>query len=58
MESETKGIELDLPPEYCRYRDEGCEMASSCLNCPPPGCVYELPGGRNGPGQEGSRYIL
>ncbi len=46
MESETNGIELDLPPEYCRYRDEGCEMASSCLNCPLPGCVYELPGGR------------
>jgi hypothetical protein len=22
-------IELDLPPEYCRYRDEGCELAGS-----------------------------
>ncbi len=46
MESETSEIELDLPPEYCRYRDEGCELANSCLSCPFPGCVYELPGGR------------
>ena len=39
-------IELDLPPEYCRYRDEGCEFATSCLNCPFPKCIYEQPGGR------------
>ena len=38
--------ELDLPPEYCQYRDEGCEFAASCLNCPLPRCIYELPGGR------------
>ena len=38
--------ELDLPPEYCQYRDEGCEFAASCLNCPLPKCIYELPGGR------------
>ena len=39
-------VELDLPPEYCQYRDEGCDLADSCLNCPLPGCVYDEPGGR------------
>ncbi len=38
--------EPDLPPEYCRYRDEGCEFADSCLNCPFPQCLYEEPRGR------------
>jgi len=38
--------EPDLPPEYCQYRDGGCEFADSCLNCPLPKCIYELPGGR------------
>ncbi|MDO8568466.1 MAG: hypothetical protein Q7R57_07105 [Dehalococcoidales bacterium] len=36
----------DLPPEFCHYRDEGCEMADSCLSCPFPQCVYEQPRGR------------
>ena len=36
----------DLPPEYCRYEDEGCEFASSCLNCPLPVCIYDEPGGK------------
>ena len=39
-------VELDLPPEYCHYRDEGCEFADSCLNCPFPKCIYEQPRGR------------
>jgi len=39
--------ELDLPPEYCRYQDEGCDLADSCLNCPFPKCVYDQPGGRH-----------
>ena len=39
-------IELDLPPEYCRYRDEGCDLADSCLNCPLPRCIYDEPGGK------------
>jgi len=38
--------ELDLPPEYCHYRDEGCEFADSCLNCPLSKCIYDEPGGR------------
>jgi hypothetical protein len=41
---ETSG--LDLPPEYCRYRDEGCEYARSCLRCPFPQCLYDEPRGR------------
>ncbi len=38
--------ELDLLPENCRYRDEGCELAASCLNCPFPECIYDEPGGK------------
>ena len=38
--------EPDLQPEYCHYKDEGCEMADSCLNCPFPRCIYDEPGGR------------
>jgi len=38
--------ELDLPPEYCHYRDGGCEFADSCLNCPFPRCIYDQPGGK------------
>jgi DNA invertase Pin-like site-specific DNA recombinase len=37
---------LDLPPEFCQYRDQGCEFAHSCLNCPLPVCVYDEPGGK------------
>ena len=46
MELELKDDELDLPPEYCHYRDKGCEFANSCLNCPFPQCIYEQPRGR------------
>ncbi len=46
MELETSRDELDLPPEYCHYRDEGCEFADSCLNCPFPKCIYDEPRGR------------
>ena len=41
-------IEHDLPPEYCRYRDEGCEFTDSCLDCPFPKCIYDEPRGRQG----------
>ena len=37
---------LDLPPEFCHDRDEGCELTGSCLDCPPPRCVYDQPRGR------------
>jgi AraC-like DNA-binding protein len=36
----------DLLPEYCRYRDEGCEFADACLNCPFPQCLYDEPRGK------------
>jgi hypothetical protein len=39
-------VELDLPPEYCHYQDNGCEFADSCLDCPFPECVYAQPGGK------------
>lgn len=39
-------VGLDLPPEYCNYRDEGCELADSCLNCPFSKCVFEDRGGK------------
>jgi hypothetical protein len=38
--------EPDLKPEYCHYRDEGCEYAKACLQCPFPQCLYDEPGGR------------
>ncbi|MFH1662314.1 MAG: hypothetical protein ABH934_00075 [Chloroflexota bacterium] len=47
MELETTfSTEIDLPPEYCHYKDEGCELAESCLNCPFPMCIYDEPGGK------------
>ncbi len=46
MSEQTNDIELDLPPEYCRYRDDGCDLADSCLNCPFPKCIYDEHGGR------------
>jgi hypothetical protein len=36
----------DLKPEYCHYRDQGCEYARSCLKCPFPQCIYDEPRGR------------
>ena len=46
MSEQISDIELDLPPEYCHYRDNGCDLADSCLNCPLPKCIYDEPGGR------------
>ena len=43
---EATGNEPDLPPEYCHYRDEGCEFAESCLNCPFDQCLFDRPRGR------------
>jgi hypothetical protein len=36
----------DPLPEHCHYRDEGCELAESCLNCPFSRCIYDEPGGK------------
>ena len=38
--------DLDLLPEYCCYRDYGCEFADSCPKCPFPDCIFAQPGGR------------
>ncbi len=45
-EEDISENESDLPPEYCHYRDEGCDLADSCLDCPFPQCIYEQPRGR------------
>ena len=45
-EEEDLEKEADLPPEYCHYRDEGCEFAAACLDCPFPQCLYDEPRGR------------
>jgi len=46
MEGDQSDVEPDLLPEYCRYRDEGCDLFDSCLNCPLPQCIYDQPRGR------------
>src|SRR4030042_1846101 len=46
VEEEATEIEPDLLPEYCHYRDEGCEFADSCLSCPFPQCLYDQPRGK------------
>jgi len=38
--------ELDLLPEEINWRDEGCEVFPSCLNCPLPRCIEEELGGQ------------
>ena len=43
--SSPRQDEDDPLPEYCRYQDEGCELSNSCLNCPFPKCIYDVPGG-------------
>ena len=45
-EEDSSESKPDLPPEYCHYRDEGCDLAESCLDCPFPQCIYEQPRGR------------
>ena len=34
----------DLLPEFYPYRDAGCDMSPSCLECPLPQCKYDNPG--------------
>jgi hypothetical protein len=43
---ETDQTERDLLPEYTGYRDEGCEYAKYCLECPFPRCLYDEHHGR------------
>ena len=46
-------VDIDLRPEYCHYRDDGCDVAASylgkkasCLSCPFIKCIYDEPGGK------------
>ena len=45
--SDSLDAELDLLPEYVHYRDEGCDLAPSCLECPFPECKDDQPHGRD-----------
>ncbi len=38
----------DRLPEHIHYRDDGCEIAPKCLECPLPACRYDLPPKRAG----------
>lgn len=34
-------VRHDALPEHTEYRDNGCELAASCLACPLPRCKYD-----------------
>jgi hypothetical protein len=34
--------------EQSCYRDDGCELGTSCLNCSLPRCIHDEPGGKRG----------
>lgn len=34
---------IDATPEFFHYEDTGCEVSSSCLDCPLPQCKYDDP---------------
>ena len=38
-------VRSDALPEHLDYRDQGCELAPSCLRCPLVRCRYDEPGG-------------
>lgn len=37
-------VRSDTLPEHSTYRDDGCEIHRSCLDCPLPMCKYDDPG--------------
>ncbi|MCZ6539309.1 MAG: helix-turn-helix domain containing protein [Chloroflexi bacterium] len=37
-------VRSDTLPENTRYKDDGCDVSSSCLDCPLPLCKYDDPG--------------
>ena len=41
---EAPSVRYDALPENLRYRDEGCDLSPSCLNCRLPVCRYDNPG--------------
>ena len=42
---EAMPVRYDARPENVRYRDEGCDLSPSCLNCRLPVCRYDCPFG-------------
>ena len=44
MGHKERDLRLDILPETYSYRDDGCEIMSSCLQCPLPQCKYDDPG--------------
>ena len=44
--SENHDTTDDLLPEHIGYKDEGCDLANSCLKCPYEECIYEKLGGK------------
>jgi hypothetical protein len=40
------GTDLEILPDDINWRDGGCELFPSCLNCPLPHCVEEQPRGQ------------
>jgi len=43
--SSIKGVPaMDVLPEHFPYRDDGCDMSSSCLRCQLRQCKYDDPG--------------
>lgn len=53
MGHKARDLKLGILPEMHSYRDDGCEIMSSCLQCPLPRCKYDDPGWlqREGRGQ-------
>jgi hypothetical protein len=45
-------VRADTLPENTIYRDDGCDVADSCLDCPLPVCKFDAPGWL----QRASRY--
>jgi hypothetical protein len=38
--------EIDLLPEYIDWKDKGCDLCPTCLDCALPRCVEEEPRGK------------
>ena len=43
-ESSNGQNEKDRLPEFIPYKDDGCDISPSCLQCPLPKCRYDDPG--------------
>ncbi len=37
-------VRADTLPENTNYRDDGCDISRSCLDCPLPVCKFDNPG--------------